>query len=363
MTFHILRYTPGKDAKPHITAYQVPVKLGMTVLDGLHYIKENLDPSLAWRSSCRMGVCGSCGMLVNGLPRLACNTQILEIADTRVVLGPLPNFDIIRDLVPDLTPMFDKHLEVSPFIQSEDEADINNPEGECYQSPEDLERYLRYLGRLSIYTRTRMDYEQSISQLTPEQEQIVASVNPQKSLLIRGGAGTGKSLVLIEALRQFEGSIVFISHDRHLINAIGTKVIEVQSGRLTQYLGDWEYYQWKKTQDESAPDTPSAPGPAKGSPVGRAQGASPAAGPVRTVELAYKERKELGSRHRKVERRIMEAEERQKELAATMSDSSHASDYELLSGASSEASALAGELAALYEEWGQLGETLGSTVD
>jgi ATP-binding cassette subfamily F protein 3 len=169
--------------------------------------------------------------------------------------------------------------------------------------------------------------------------------------------------VLTEALRQFEGSVVFISHDRHLINAIGTKVVEVRGGRLTPYLGDWEYYQWKKTQDESAPDTPSAPGPAKGSPVGRAQGASPAAGPVRTVELAYKERKELGSRHRKVERRIMEAEERQKELAATMSDSSHASDYELLSGASSEASALAGELAALYEEWGQLGETLGSTVD
>ena len=67
---------------------------------------------------------------------------------------------------------------------------------------QDLERYLRYLGRLSIYTRTRMDYEQSISQLTPEQEQIVATLNPQKSLLIRGGAGTGKSLVLIEALRR-----------------------------------------------------------------------------------------------------------------------------------------------------------------
>ncbi|MBU1395581.1 MAG: ATP-binding cassette domain-containing protein, partial [Gammaproteobacteria bacterium] len=54
--------------------------------------------------------------------------------------------------------------------------------------------------------------------------------------------------VLIEALRQFEGSVVFISHDRHLINAIGTKVIEVRDGRLTHYLGDWEYYQWKKGQ-------------------------------------------------------------------------------------------------------------------
>jgi succinate dehydrogenase / fumarate reductase iron-sulfur subunit len=144
MTFHILRYTPGKDAKPCFTAYQVPLKPGMTVLDGLHYIKENLDRSLAWRSSCRMGVCGSCGMLVNELPRLACNTQILEVADTQLVLGPLPNFDIIRDLVPDLTSMFDKHLEVSPFIQSEDEADISNPKGECYQSPEELEHYLQF---------------------------------------------------------------------------------------------------------------------------------------------------------------------------------------------------------------------------
>ena len=169
--------------------------------------------------------------------------------------------------------------------------------------------------------------------------------------------------VLTEALRQFEGSVVFISHDRHLINAIGTKVVEVKGGRLTPYLGDWEYYQWKKTQEGSAQDTPLALGPTKGSAAGSAQEASAAAGPARTVELGYKERKELGSRYRRIERRIMEAEERQKALAATMSDSTHASDYELLSAASSEASALAEELAALYEEWGQLGEALGSTVD
>lgn len=68
---------------------------------------------------------------------------------------------------------------------------------------QELERYLRYLGRLSIYTRTRMDYEQSISQLTPEQEQIVSSIHPARSILIRGGAGTGKSLVLIECLRRY----------------------------------------------------------------------------------------------------------------------------------------------------------------
>jgi superfamily I DNA/RNA helicase len=67
---------------------------------------------------------------------------------------------------------------------------------------QELEGYLRYLGRLSIYTRTRLDYEQSISQLTPEQEQVVSAVNPRKDCLIKGGAGTGKSLVLIECLRR-----------------------------------------------------------------------------------------------------------------------------------------------------------------
>ena len=91
---------------------------------------------------------------------------------------------------------------------------------------QELERYLRYLGRLSIYTRTRMDYEQSISQLTPEQEQIVSSLNPTRSILIRGGAGTGKSLVLIECLRRYlsqkqlpldeQASVVLVTFTRAL---------------------------------------------------------------------------------------------------------------------------------------------------
>ena len=94
--------------------------------------------------------------------------------------------------------------------------------------------------------------------------------------------------------------------------------------------------------------------------------AAPAGGkaaPTRTVELGYQQRKEMTSRHRKVEKRIMEAEPRQTELAATMSDPAHATDYEILSAASSEAAALADELASLYEEWGRLGEALGTTAD
>ena len=144
VTFHVFRYAPEQAGTPRIQAYRVPVKPGMTVLDGLHYIKENLDQTLAWRYSCRMGVCGSCAMVINGTPTLACNTQILEIARADLALAPLPNFATIRDLVPDLTSMLEKHLAVAPFIRRADESEIDNPDGEFFQSPEDLEGYLQF---------------------------------------------------------------------------------------------------------------------------------------------------------------------------------------------------------------------------
>ncbi len=144
INFHITRYNPESDRAPYVKTYTIPVREGMTVLDGLHYIKENLDATLAWRYSCRMGVCGSCGMLLNGRPTLACNTQILHIAKTDLTVAPLPNFDIIRDLVPDLLTMFDKHRSLKPYIVRADEAEINDPAGEFYQSPEELEAYLQF---------------------------------------------------------------------------------------------------------------------------------------------------------------------------------------------------------------------------
>ncbi len=202
--------------------------------------------------------------------------------------------------------------------------------------------------------------------------------------------------VLTEALRQFEGSVVFISHDRHLINAIGTKVIEVRDGKLTHYPGDWEYYQWKKAQEaapaasaesapagappaaatSAAPEAPTSPAlaaeaaavsPTVAAPAATATGVSGASrskvATARTVELGYKERKELSSRYRKIEKRIMAAEQRQTELAALMSDPSHGSDYEKLLAASDEAAALADEISNLYEEWSQVADALGTTAD
>ncbi len=141
--FHIRRYNPKKDKSPYFQVFDIPVSKGMVILDALHYIRENYDSSLAFRYSCRMGVCGSCGMLINGSPTLACNTQILDVSDKEITIGPLPNFQILKDLVPDLMPLFEKHRSISPFI-IRDEKELDDPEGEYYQTPEQLEEYLQF---------------------------------------------------------------------------------------------------------------------------------------------------------------------------------------------------------------------------
>lgn len=140
--FHIRRYDPKKDKAPYFKTYDVPFQPGMVVLDALHYIRENYDPSLAWRYSCRMGVCGSCGMLINGSPTLACNTQVATLGGTEITIAPLPNFDIVKDLVPELARMFEKHVAVSPFIVR-DEKELDDEKGEYFQTEHQLEQYLQ----------------------------------------------------------------------------------------------------------------------------------------------------------------------------------------------------------------------------
>ncbi|MGC4001590.1 MAG: succinate dehydrogenase iron-sulfur subunit [Anaeromyxobacter sp.] len=142
--FRVRRYEPEKDAAPHWEEYAVEATPGMTVLDGLWRIKETHAPTLAWRSSCRMGICGSCGMLINGRPGLACNTQISELEADVVAVGPLPNFAIFKDLVPDLSSLFASHKAMKPYLIREDVAEQEAPTGEYWQSPHELERYLQF---------------------------------------------------------------------------------------------------------------------------------------------------------------------------------------------------------------------------
>ncbi len=144
VSYRIRRFNPERDRAPYWEDYRIPFTAGMTVLDGLWKVKELHAPELAWRSSCRMGVCGSCGMLINGRPRLACNTQIADLGTDSVVVAPLPNFDIVRDLVPELAPMFDSHRAMLPYVIREDAEEREHPTGEFWQSAHELEQFLQF---------------------------------------------------------------------------------------------------------------------------------------------------------------------------------------------------------------------------
>jgi len=145
ITFRIRRYQPESDGAPHWKTYRLAVTEGMTVLEALHAIKNDQDHSLAWRSSCRMGICGSCAMYINRLPQLACQTQVLHLNSDVVEIAPLPNFANIRDLVPDLDPMFQKHAAVHPYLIPQ-ETPSEDLLVEFLQTPEEREAY----GQFSI---------------------------------------------------------------------------------------------------------------------------------------------------------------------------------------------------------------------
>ncbi|UCD16355.1 MAG: succinate dehydrogenase iron-sulfur subunit [Candidatus Zixiibacteriota bacterium] len=115
--FKVFRYNPrdGGEAAAIFQEYEIPDLPGMTVLEGLYHILENQDPTLAFRSSCRQGICGSCAMHINGQYRLACETQIAIMGDT-VTVRPLAHMRIIRDLVVDLDPFFAQYEAIKPYL-------------------------------------------------------------------------------------------------------------------------------------------------------------------------------------------------------------------------------------------------------
>ena len=144
ITFKIQRYDPEQDSAPHFQSFIIPSSRGMTVLDGLLYIKENLDSSITFRSSCRMSICGSCAMFINNYPHLACHTQIEELHSDRLTIKPLPNLPIIKDLVPELNTMFDHHKSVKPYLIRHDTEEVAKPTAEFAQLPQELNKFLQF---------------------------------------------------------------------------------------------------------------------------------------------------------------------------------------------------------------------------
>src|SRR5919198_1425226 len=128
----------------HYDSVEVPVQRWTTVLDSLLYAKSYKDPSIGIRYSCRMATCGSCGMKINGIPRLACYTKVSELEGSTITVEPLANFPHIRDLVTDFSQFFDHHRSVKPYIKNE-HAEIDRTKlTEFMQSPEDLDKFLQF---------------------------------------------------------------------------------------------------------------------------------------------------------------------------------------------------------------------------
>jgi len=139
ITLEIARYQPGEDERPHLEPYDVPYRADWVVLDALNYLKDEVDSTLSYRWSCRMGVCGSCGMMVNGVPVLTCATFLRDYLPGPVRIEPLANFPVERDLVIVLDDFIEKLPKVKPWIIREDDRSLEY--GEYLQTPAQLAEF------------------------------------------------------------------------------------------------------------------------------------------------------------------------------------------------------------------------------
>lgn len=141
-TLRIHRYQPELTKEPFVQEYKVPYRRDMVVLDALNYIKDHLDGTLSYRWSCRMGICGSCGMNVQGEPKLTCASFLHEFNEKTIEVEPLAHFPIIKDLVVNMDDFMEKLDRIKPWIIRKDEA---SPErGEYRQTPEQLDIYKQF---------------------------------------------------------------------------------------------------------------------------------------------------------------------------------------------------------------------------
>ena len=136
-TFKIYRYDPQEGGQPHWDTYEIDLnETGPMVLDALFKIKNEIDPTLAFRRSCREGVCGSCAMNIGGRNTLACTKAIDDVKGGSLSISPLPHLPVVRDLVPDLSNFYKQYASIEPWLQTS-EAE---PETEHVQSPEDRDK-------------------------------------------------------------------------------------------------------------------------------------------------------------------------------------------------------------------------------
>jgi fumarate reductase iron-sulfur subunit len=142
ITIECQRYDPEADAAPHWQRYEVPFRDDMSVLQGLQHIKDHLDGSLTFRWSCRMAICGSCGMMVNGVPQLSCHAFLRDYFPGTVRIEPLHHFPILRDLVIDQSDFLDKLESVKPYLIPRQDKPLAG--GANQQTPQQMDAYYSY---------------------------------------------------------------------------------------------------------------------------------------------------------------------------------------------------------------------------
>ena len=122
--FLTVRIKRGNEASAKFVEYQVPVLASQTILDVVTWIQRNLDSSLSYRFACRVGMCGSCAMTVNGKPRWTCRTHVNKVCDGNVItIEPLRNFKVVKDLACDMSEFFDKWVKADAVFKSSQNRD------------------------------------------------------------------------------------------------------------------------------------------------------------------------------------------------------------------------------------------------
>ena len=135
-TFKVYRWNPDDGENPKVDSFEVDLDdCGPMVLDALIKIKNEIDPTLTFRRSCREGVCGSCAMNIDGTNTLACTKYVSDV-EGEVKVYPLPHMPVVKDLVPDLTHVYAQYASIEPWLKAETPA----PERERLQSPEEREK-------------------------------------------------------------------------------------------------------------------------------------------------------------------------------------------------------------------------------
>ncbi len=142
ITLEVYRYRPEDEAEPTFDTFEVPYNESWVVLDALNYLKDEVDGTLTYRWSCRMGVCGSCGMMVNGVPRLTCSAFLRDMLPGPIRIEPLAGFPVERDLVTVLDDFMEKLTAVKPWIIRDQEQPLE--QGEYLQTPAQLADYKQF---------------------------------------------------------------------------------------------------------------------------------------------------------------------------------------------------------------------------